>query len=424
MNKMFLMFVVLCLPVAAFSQVSIIDTISFIPYSEPYGVAVYRAPNVIYVTLSNEGYLEAIDGVTHSEIASIPTGGYPIDVGVDPGFAEIFVVNHDDDNVHVIDGITHTVIDTIGVGWGPIAAAVDSILDFVYVLNYFDLSVSVIDVSINQIIATVPLLQYDYPEDIAVNQVDHRVFVTHGAAGYVSVIDGLTHVLIDTFTVGGPFISGIDVDPIQNTIYVSNEAIDTVLVISGISYNVIDAEGVGMWPLGLCVNPSTHRIFAANSGSDNMSVIDGASFNLIGTFPAGPGPLRLAVNPDMNRIYLSCIDMDAVIVYGDEGTAVEELTGEPSPLYIRVAPNPFRDRVSISLEGLSAYGVIGVSKISIFDVSGRVVKQFPIPNSQFPIVRLTWDGWDEEGKKLPSGVYYLRVEAGNFKAVRKLLLVK
>jgi len=35
-----------------------------------------------------------------------------------------------------------------------------------------------------------------------------------------------------------------------------------------------------------------------------------------------------------------------------------------------------------------------------------------------------WDGTDQRGLQVPSGVYLIRLEAGNFRATQKVLLLK
>jgi flagellar hook assembly protein FlgD len=35
-----------------------------------------------------------------------------------------------------------------------------------------------------------------------------------------------------------------------------------------------------------------------------------------------------------------------------------------------------------------------------------------------------WDGKDDSGRRLPSGVYFVRLEAGDFKQVEKAVLLR
>jgi len=38
--------------------------------------------------------------------------------------------------------------------------------------------------------------------------------------------------------------------------------------------------------------------------------------------------------------------------------------------------------------------------------------------------QITWDGCDDTGKPLPSGVYFVRLEGEGFKQVRKVILLR
>ncbi len=66
----------------------------------------------------------------------------------------------------------------------------------------------------------------------------------------------------------------------------------------------------------------------------------------------------------------------------------------------------------------------GQARISIFDVSGRLVTT--LVNEQLgsgPHSR-TWQGKDATGRQVPSGAYYLRMEAGGRVDHRKIMLLK
>jgi len=58
----------------------------------------------------------------------------------------------------------------------------------------------------------------------------------------------------------------------------------------------------------------------------------------------------------------------------------------------------------------------------IYDVTGRCIRNFPISNFQFPI-RVSWDGRNNAGEKVTSGVYLLKFNAGEYEETRQLLMI-
>jgi hypothetical protein len=79
-------------------------------------------------------------------------------------------------------------------------------------------------------------------------------------------------------------------------------------------------------------------------------------------------------------------------------------------------PNPFNAETTMQFE-LSAE--VDEISLSIYDVMGRRVESFSwsgLPPGQYGVV---WNGNDNEGKPLASGVYFYRLEAGSLPAVAK-----
>ncbi len=70
---------------------------------------------------------------------------------------------------------------------------------------------------------------------------------------------------------------------------------------------------------------------------------------------------------------------------------------------IKVIPNPFMDKIEINL--FIEHRAEGI-ELKIYDVSGRLIKNFPI--SQFPNFNVVWDGKDVEGNEVRAGVYFLK----------------
>lgn len=61
--------------------------------------------------------------------------------------------------------------------------------------------------------------------------------------------------------------------------------------------------------------------------------------------------------------------------------------------------------------------------LTIYNVTGQTVREFS-GRDGVGSVRVAWDGADEHGAALSSGVYFYRVEANGFKASKKMTLVK
>ncbi|MFA5033050.1 MAG: C25 family cysteine peptidase [bacterium] len=86
------------------------------------------------------------------------------------------------------------------------------------------------------------------------------------------------------------------------------------------------------------------------------------------------------------------------------------------------APNPVRERTSIQYcIGEMATRV----KLNIYDASGRLVKTL-IDNSNVKPgnYSIRWEGINDNAKKVASGIYFYKLETENFKATKKLVLIK
>jgi hypothetical protein len=62
--------------------------------------------------------------------------------------------------------------------------------------------------------------------------------------------------------------------------------------------------------------------------------------------------------------------------------------------------------------------------LKIYDLGGRLVRSFDLTNHQSPFNQIIWDGKNDNGKRVPAGVYLYQVEIGEFKATRKLTVLR
>jgi hypothetical protein len=87
-------------------------------------------------------------------------------------------------------------------------------------------------------------------------------------------------------------------------------------------------------------------------------------------------------------------------------------------------PNPFNPQTTISFE-IPSFGEKGMHVLlSVYDLRGRKVKTL-VDGVRAPGRHsVQWDGRDDGGAGLASGIYFYRLEAGDFVQTRKLLLVE
>jgi hypothetical protein len=86
----------------------------------------------------------------------------------------------------------------------------------------------------------------------------------------------------------------------------------------------------------------------------------------------------------------------------------------------QVYPNPFNPNTNISYVLAQPSDVL----ITIFNMRGQEVRSFDSKNVAAGSQKLTWDGKDQNGTSLASGVYYIRMQAGADSFFKKAVLMK
>jgi hypothetical protein len=83
-------------------------------------------------------------------------------------------------------------------------------------------------------------------------------------------------------------------------------------------------------------------------------------------------------------------------------------------------PNPFNGATIIRIKNHRTAKIMA----DIYDVAGRRVRA--LASAQFPAgdVHLRWDGADDYGRDLPSGLYILRVRSQSDSQAQRLMLLR
>jgi hypothetical protein len=106
-----------------------------------------------------------------------------------------------------------------------------------------------------------------------------------------------------------------------------------------------------------------------------------------------------------------------------EVDAEARLNGEAVPTAYALTqnvPNPFNPETQIAYSLPEA----GRVRLTIYNVVGQVVRRLVDGEQAAGRHSVRWDGRDEAGRRLASGVYLYRIEVNGFSSVRRMMLVK
>jgi hypothetical protein len=85
-----------------------------------------------------------------------------------------------------------------------------------------------------------------------------------------------------------------------------------------------------------------------------------------------------------------------------------------------VHPNPFNPQTTINYELATPAAV----ELDIYDVKGALVRRLIRESKPAGRHAVVWNGQDDAGGRTASGVYLARFSAGNYRDVRKLVMLK
>ncbi len=161
----------------------------------------------------------------------------------------------------------------------------------------------------------------------------------------------------------------------------------------------VDAGGNTVWSTTFG-GIESERGFSVQEAHDHGYIIAGFTC----TFGTG--------GPD---VYLVKTEPDVGIL---EFQRPESRTRIPS---VHVFPNPFRNQTDISHQITDHSD----HKLQIYDITGRLVKDFSRQLSVIsPQSSVIWDGTDNTGEQVPSGVYILSVEIGDYRIGERIVFLK
>lgn len=198
---------------------------------------------------------------------------------------------------------------------------------------------------------------------------------------------------------------------VSDTIH-PNSGIDipVMLTNSGLGdflYFVLDTAGIP-W---LRIEPMFGTISAGESELFTISLFDSA-----GLSPGNYLAHVLVVSNDTNHVILS-VPVQMVL------SPINDVTdhGRPHHFFLEQNhPNPFNPSTIIR------YGLAEAARIevAVFNVLGQKVRTLARGTREAGAYHVIWDGRNDRGEPVSSGIYFCRVAAGNLVKTRRMLLLK
>ena len=132
---------------------------------------------------------------------------------------------------------------------------------------------------------------------------------------------------------------------------------------------------------------------------------------------------NLLMEPAINNNLSSSVDL-TLALFTDLGWLNALPTGArptvPGIAMLSNYPNPFNPTTTIRYEVSPAQKVV----LAIFDVNGRLVRSLDAGAKAQGVHEKMWDGRDNQGRPVASGVYYARLSGGQQTLTRKIVLLK
>jgi YVTN family beta-propeller protein len=358
--------------------------------------------------------------------------------------------------IQIVDLAGDSILGTIALGdsnnpWN-IAFYNDSIA---YVTNYESHRVFRINVAAREVTDTIPVGLS--PEGLCV--VGNRVYVTNTACdpvtyaygqGTVYVIDVTSNTVTDSILVStNPQAVALDPDGELNVVCTGDywSIWGEILVIDTVTLSVTDSIDIGGSPTGITI-ASNGRAYIGAGGwvsegyvytydTHTNGILRGSDSAIV----VGIGVMGIACDQDNNAHIcafmsdsISVIDStdasvcaygvgdgpQSIAIYCEEvGTETGQI-GRVTCELMGSSPNPFNRATEIR------YGISHRSQvsISIYDLSGSLVRTLVSCRQEPGVHSITWNGGANDGNKVRGGVYFCQMKVGGSTRTEKLLILR
>ena len=125
--------------------------------------------------------------------------------------------------------------------------------------------------------------------------------------------------------------------------------------------------------------------------------------------------------------FIGQLDSLEIYYYGPPFTSVEDTSGEQGEFSFELFqnyPNPFNSVTSIQYTVTSRQNHPILTTLKIYNILGKEVRELVNTNRSTGSYSTSWDGKNNEGKEVASGIYFYQLRAGDYRETKKLVLMK
>ena len=251
----------------------------------------------------------------------LPGGSSRLDyASVDPGRHRLYVAHLGGGLVIVFDTKKRRVVETIRAPGAHGVLSVPSI-GRVYATATDDLKLLTIDSRTNRVLARAPA--GDYPDGIAYDAKDRRVFVSDESGGVEYVFTASGHGL-GSIDLGGE-AGNVQYDAVGGRVLADVQTQNVVAVINPRTKHVVRRVQLPgcEHDHGLNVDAPRRLAFVACDGNSKLLTLDLRTMKVTGTASVGGSPDVLAFDPGLRRLYVAA-ETGEVAIFDERGRTLKK----------------------------------------------------------------------------------------------------
>ena len=374
---------------------------------EPIQIIVGPAGYFLYVSNLSSNEISVISAATFQEVDRIGTSIQPLDMAISPNGSTLYATNSGSGTLTIVDLETRSARTAwlAGLTTGPYGIAVRD--DKVYATDLTNNQLLIMDPEgIIRSRVDVAL----QPRSLALSPDGKRLYVTSMRENVLTVVDAETDKISvrASLPVSGTF--AVAVHPTNEQVYLTAHNEGSVLVLNADDLSVLAQIFTGENPRGIAFTPDGQTAFVTNAFSDETVLIDAATNQVTGRYRSGDEPRGIVVSYPVQLT---------------QDTSVSEMSATPSrysldPPY----PNPFNAETRITYRIPADGRNLEPVRLTIHNGLGQRVRLLVDAVHEHGVYQAQWDGLDEDGQVLSTGVYILSLQAGPYRQTRKLLLLR